>query len=116
MESAMRASTTCLLITGLGLAASACTKTDSSITDGNAPPGSYTFCGALTATCNSFYGGPGVAEYYVGGVPNSCVQAAAAQCQSLQSNYSEAFQNAVVNCAKTSSPCDACFDLCVGNQ
>ncbi len=73
----------------------------------------YTFCEALTATCNSFYSGPAAPEYYVASVPSSCVSAAAAQCSTIQSNYSEPFKSAVAGCAKTYSPCDEAFRNCV---
>ncbi len=108
----MRAGTLSL-VAACGLGAAGCSTTQDSVTAGNAPAGSYSFCEALTATCNSFYGGPAAPEYYVSGVASSCVSAAAAQCSTLQSNYSEAFKNAVVGCAKTHSPCDEAFRNCV---
>jgi hypothetical protein len=85
--------------------------------------GDYTFCGALTATC----GFKEENEDYVGiaGGPNGCLSQALAQCSTLQSQYSDAFQSAVVACAKTYSPCDPSnepvvagptFVSCVGAQ
>jgi hypothetical protein len=102
------------LVVLLSLGVTACSKNDDSITAGNSPAGDYTLCGALNATCNSFYGGPAVADEYFTGLPASCVGAATAQCPMLQSGYSDAFKNAVVKCAKTHSPCDATFNNCVG--
>lgn len=83
-------------------AAFACSD-DDSIEEGNSQAGDYSYCGALTATCNAFYSGS----------PTACSQAAREQCSTFQPTFSEAFQSAVVSCAKEFSPCIADFHACI---
>jgi hypothetical protein len=90
---------TLLLISGVGFACSS----SGSMEEGNSPAGDYSYCGALTATCNAFYAG----------TPTECSRAARDQCSSFQPTYSQAFQDSVVSCAKAFSPCIANFDDCI---
>ncbi len=84
------------------LTASACSSSKS-IEDGNSPAGDYSYCGALTATCNAFYTG----------TPTACSQAARNECSTFQPTHSLAFRNAVVSCAKSFSPCIKSFYDCI---
>jgi hypothetical protein len=113
----MKRATFLLFFCTLGFATGGCFPwLDGSEADAgsNAPPGTYTFCGAITATCSADYGGPASAEQYLLGEPAACAMAAAEQCPTLQAAYSDAYQSAVVACAQVFSPCDANFINCVG--
>jgi hypothetical protein len=85
------------------LTAIACSSSKSSIDEGNSPAGDYTYCGALTASCNPFYAGTSTA----------CSTAARDQCSTFQPTHSQTFQDAVVSCAKKFSPCIADFYDCI---
>jgi len=74
--------------------------------EGNSPAGDYTYCGALTATCNASYTG----------TPTGCSEAADDQCSTFQPTRSQAFQDAVISCAKRFSPCTLPFVECIPAQ
>jgi hypothetical protein len=96
---------TVLVVILTALAVSGC-STSKSTEAGNSSAGDYTYCGALTATCNSFYAG----------TPTACSQAARDQCSTYQPAYSQGFQDAVVSCGKSFSPCIKDFYDCIADR
>lgn len=86
---------------GAGAICAACSVKSSSM-DGNSPAGTYSFCEALAPSCNAMYSS----------TPTPCTRASAAQCSRYQSTFSQAFQDAVVQCAAEASPCTASFSAC----